>query len=87
LRKTYEVEVSRTAEKQLRKLARADQVRVIAAIQKLAVDPRPQGCRKLAGYDDVFRIRVGTYRVIYSITDRRLQIIVLKVGHRKDIYR
>jgi mRNA interferase RelE/StbE len=84
---SYRVEVSATAERQLRKLSRADQVRLIRAMQALSIDPRPPGCRKLSGYDDIFRVRVGRYRILYSIEDRRLVIIVLKVGDRKDIYR
>lgn len=84
---SYRVEVSATAERQLRKLSRVDQVRLIQAMQALAADPRPPGCRKLTGYDDVFRIRVGRYRILYSIEDRRLTIIVLKVGDRKEVYR
>ena len=84
---SYRVEVSATAERQLRKLSRPDQVRIVRAIQGLSSDPRPPGCRKLSGHDDVFRIRVGRYRVLYSIEDRRLIIIVLKVGDRKDVYR
>jgi mRNA interferase RelE/StbE len=84
---SYRVEVSATAERQLRKLSRPDQVRLIRSMQALSSDPRPPGCRKLSGYDDVFRIRVGRYRILYSIEDRRLVIIVLKVGDRKDVYR
>jgi len=84
---SYRIEVSATAERQIRKLARADQVRVIRVIQALSTDPRPPGCRKLSGYEDVFRVRIGRYRVLYSIEDRRLVIIVLKVGDRKDVYR
>jgi mRNA interferase RelE/StbE len=84
---SYRIEVSATAERQIRKLPRPDQVRVVRVIQTLAADPRPSGCRKLSGYDDVFRVRVGRYRVLYSIEDRRLIIIVLKVGDRKDVYR
>ena len=53
----------------------------------LGDEPCPSGSRKLAGHDDVFRIRVGVYRVIYSVASQRLIIIILKVGHRKDIYR
>ncbi len=53
----------------------------------LAEEPHPRGSRKLSGYDDVFRIRVGRYRVLYSVFERRLVIIMLKIGHRKDIYR
>jgi mRNA interferase RelE/StbE len=84
---SYRIEVSATAERQLRKLPRAEQVRVLRVIQGLASDPRPPGCRKLAGHDDVFRVRIGRYRVLYSVEDRRLIVIVLKVGDRKDIYR
>lgn len=83
----YSVEISRTAEKQLKKLNRRDQRRVARAMLALADDPRPQGSRKLIGYDDVFRIRVGQYRVLYSVSDRKLIIIILKLGHRRDIYR
>ncbi len=83
----YEVEVSRTAEKQLRKLPRDDQERVVRRMLRLADDPFPQGARKLTGYDDVYRVRVGRYRILYSVARRRLVIIILKVGHRKAVYR
>jgi mRNA interferase RelE/StbE len=84
---SYSIRVSATAEKQIRKLERDEQIRVLRAITALARDPRPRGCRKLAGFDDVYRIRVGVIRVLYSIADRRLVVIVLKVGQRKDVYR
>ncbi len=76
----YRIEISRTAEKQLKKLKRVDQRRVVNAIVALAADPRPPGSRKLAGYDDVFRIRVGRYRVLYSVSGKKLVIIILKIG-------
>jgi mRNA interferase RelE/StbE len=84
---SYSIEFSRTAERQLKKLRRDDQRSVAKAILALANDPRPPGSRKLTGYDDVFRIRVGRYRVLYSIAGRKLVIIILKIGHRKDVYR
>jgi len=84
---TYRVEVSATAERQIRKLGHDEQIRVVRVIQRLSVDPRPPGCRKLSGYDDVFRVRVGRFRILYSLEDRRLVVIVLKVGDRKDVYR
>ncbi|MBA3564082.1 MAG: type II toxin-antitoxin system RelE/ParE family toxin [Gammaproteobacteria bacterium] len=84
---SYSIEVSATAEKQIRRLGSSDRLRVLRAIQQLSHNPRPRGCRKLQGYDDVFRMRIGTHRVIYSIETRRLLIIILKVGHRKDVYR
>lgn len=83
----YRIEVSATAEKQIRRLERADQLRVLRAVRDLAATPRPRGSRKLRGYDDVFRIRVGTFRILYSVEPERILVIILKVGHRKDIYR
>ena len=83
----YSIQISRTAEKQLRKLLRKDQRRVAKAMLGLADNPIPKGARKLSGYDDVFRIRVGQHRVIYSVSGKTLIIIILKIGHHKDVYR
>ena len=82
-----EIEISQSAEKQLRKLPRKEQARIVEAIVPLASDPRPRGARKLSGYNDVFRIRVGHYRILYSVSSERLVIIILKIGHRRDVYR
>ena len=84
---SFKVEVSATAEKQIRKLGRNDQIRVLRAIQALATETTRAGSRKVRGYDDVFRIRVGTFRILYRIEGLRLLIIILKVGHRREIYR
>ncbi len=83
----YSLEIARTAEKQLRKLPADARTRVVRSMLALGEEPYPTGFRKLTGYDDVFRIRVGVYRVLYSVSGRRLVIIILKIGHRKDIYR
>jgi mRNA interferase RelE/StbE len=83
----YRIELSATAEKQFRKLPKSAQRRLAIAINSLASDPRPRGSRRLQGYEDVYRVRSGVARIIYSILDKRLLIIVLKIGHRKDIYR
>ena len=83
----YRVEISRTAERQLKRLPPEDRRRVARAVAVLAIDPHPRGVRKLAGYDDVFRVRTGRYRIIYSVEKARLIILVLKIGHRKDVYR
>jgi mRNA interferase RelE/StbE len=83
----YKVEISRTGEKQLKKLSRDDQKRVVAAILDLAENPLPKGSRKLTGYEDVYRVRVGRFRILYSWAARILIVIVLKIGHRKDVYR
>jgi mRNA interferase RelE/StbE len=68
-------------------LERPTQVRIAHAIDSLADDPRPRGAVKLAGDQDFYRIRAGDYRIIYSITDEKLIVLVIAVGHRRDIYR
>jgi len=83
----YSIEVSATAERQIMKLSERDRHRVINIIIKLGVEPRPRGCRKLQGYDDIYRVRTGVFRLLYSVEDDRLLVLVLKVGHRKGIYR
>ncbi len=83
----YEVRISRTAERQLRKLERSEQRRVAKTMLELGDEPRPRGSRKLSGFDDVFRIRVGRYRILYSIHGDTLIVSVLKIGHRRGVYR
>jgi mRNA interferase RelE/StbE len=83
----YSLEISPVAEKQLRAIPRDEQLRLLRSIRRLVDDPRPRGCRKLHGSLDTFRIRVGYYRVVYAVEDARLLILVVKLGHRKDIYR
>jgi mRNA interferase RelE/StbE len=53
----------------------------------LAADPRPSGCKKLAGNTDYYRIRVGDYRVLYEVSDRDVLVLVIKIGHRREVYR
>ena len=83
----YRVEFTATAEKQLKKLPKRERVRVAECIVGLAAEPRPAGSRRLQGYDAVYRVRVGTYRIIYEIYDQKVTVIVLKIGHRKDVDR
>ena len=82
----YEVEFLPSAVRALAKLDHAVQRRIARRIDRLAVDPR-SGAVKLRGADDVWRVRVGDYRVLYSIEDKRLVILVIKIGHRRDVYR
>ena len=84
---SYEVEISQSAEKRLRKLPRPDRERVSSAMLALAADPFPRGARKLSGYDDVYRVRAGRYRILYSVSDTALTVVVLKVGHRRNVHR
>lgn len=64
-----------------------DRKRIVAAILALADEPRPVGCEKLAGASDRYRVRVGRYRIVFSIADRDLIVLVVRVAHRKDVYR
>jgi mRNA interferase RelE/StbE len=64
-----------------------DRQRIVTRISALAKQPRPPGCEKLAGSDDRYRIRHGNYRVVYAVDDHAQEIEVIKVGHRRDIYR
>lgn len=82
----YTVEVQSKVFKELKKLPAKDRNTLIEAMERLGNDPRPHGARQLVNRHE-WRIRVGTYRVLYTIEDDRLVVIVVKVGHRKDVYR
>lgn len=83
---TYRVEVAPAAVRQLRKLTPDARRRVQAAIELLADQPRPNAAKKLVGGDGEWRVRTGDYRIIYEIRDDVLLVLVLAVGHRRDIY-
>lgn len=84
----YEVGFKPAALWQLRKLGKDVQSLIVVEIEALADDPRPKGCKKLKGETNLYRIRVAnTYRVVYERQDRQLLISVVKIGHRRDIYR
>ncbi|NOY29357.1 MAG: type II toxin-antitoxin system RelE/ParE family toxin [Planctomycetes bacterium] len=73
--------------RQLRKLPTRDQKRIVREIELLEDNPRPSGVKKLIGEDNFWRIRIGDYRVVYEIKDAKLLVLVLRIAHRKDIYR
>ncbi len=83
---SYKVLIKRSAAKELKALALKDRRRVVDRIRGLATDPRPQGCEKLSG-EDKYRIRQGDLRIVYEITDSELTVMIVKVGHRRDVYR
>lgn len=83
----YAIYFKPSADKQLAKLPQDVQRRIVAAVDDLANDPRPAGVVKIAGDDNLWRIRVGDYRVVYEIHDDRLLVLVIRVAHRKDVYR
>lgn len=85
--KVYRVELTPAAARQLAKLHRQAREMVAAAIVALAGNPRPAGCVKLSGPDDLWRVRVRNYRIVYRIEDDCLIVTVIKLGDRKDVYR
>ncbi|WP_439342204.1 type II toxin-antitoxin system RelE family toxin [Vacuolonema iberomarrocanum] len=70
----------------MKKLPATTQQALITQIEHLADNPRPANCKKLKGRQNQYRIRVGDYRIIYSVEDARLAVRVIKVGHRRDVY-
>lgn len=83
---SYRLLIKPTAVKELEALPAKDRRRLATRLQKLSGDPRPAGSEKLSGHD-LYRIRQGNYRVLYSLHDRELIILVIKVGHRREVYR
>jgi mRNA interferase RelE/StbE len=82
----YRIEIARRARKALLDFPDSQARRIEAAIVELAAQPRPPGCVKLAGSEN-WRIRVGDYRVIYEIRDDVLLVLVIEIGHRREVYR
>lgn len=82
---TYRVDITKKAAKQIAKLPRQIQSRVLTTIEALADEPRPSGAKKLSGRDD-YRVRVSDYRIIYTIEDQTLTVEVVKVAHRRDVH-
>ena len=82
----YRIEFRPAALRELRKIDRSTQPRIQGAISLLAIDPRPPASRPLRGRDG-YRLRVGDYRIIYTIDDGVLLIVVVSIGHRRDVYR
>ena len=82
----YKLQIKKSAVKEIEQLPRKDIRAVTARIEALADNPRPQGCKKLSGQEK-YKIRCGDYRILYEIQDDILTVLVVKVGHRKDVYR
>jgi mRNA interferase RelE/StbE len=83
----YEVAYTASAAKQIRKLDRVARDRVLRTIEILRGTPRPPRSVRLVGSSDLWRVRTGNYRIIYRVEDERLLVVVVKVGHRGDVYR
>lgn len=85
--KVYKVVLEKKYVKDLRLIPKTYHCHIIEAVQKLAENPRHENSIKLKGYDNLYRVRVGPYRIIYSISDALITIYVLEIGDRKEVYR
>ena len=83
---SYSIEWKRSAAQELKKLPREVVGRILTAVEQLATEPYPSGVRKLVGAEHTYRIRVGDYRIIYSVMASALIIEIIRVGHRRDVY-
>ena len=83
----YRIEFRPAVPRQLRRIAKPFKGRLLTAIDSLADTPRPPGSVRLAGSDGFHRVRVGDYGIVYLIEDRVLLICVVRIAHRKDVYR
>ena len=84
---SYEVQILPKAARQLKALSVEVRQDITLTIQSLANEPRPIGVKKLSGEKDIYRVRVGNYRVLYRIVDKVLVVVVVSVGHRREVYR
>jgi mRNA interferase RelE/StbE len=82
----YRLQIKPSAVKELEAIQLKDRKRLVARIRRLAKEPRPDGCEKLSGQDK-YRVRQGHYRVLYSVDDSAPSITIVKIGHRRDVYR
>jgi mRNA interferase RelE/StbE len=82
----YRIAVKKSAVKELNKIPDRDLKKIVSRIESLADNPRPKGCEKLSQLER-YRVKQGNYRILYSIEDDALTVCVVKIGHRKDIYR
>lgn len=83
----YRIEFTPRAEKQFKALEKSTQIRLARRINSLANNPRPQGVKKLESEEDFYRVRVGDYRVVYQIRDKALVVLIVRIGHRSEVYR
>jgi len=83
----YRILIKPQAEKAFSRMAKPLRRRIARTIDALAENPRPEGARKLVGSECAYRIRVGDYRVVYEVAERVLVVYVIRIGHRKDVYR
>ena len=82
----YAVKMKPSAEKELDRLSGKLNARIFSRLESLAFDPRPPGCKKLKGGDNEWRLRIGDYRAVYTVDDRKLLVEVTRIRHRSEVY-
>ena len=83
---SFEVKFKQSVAKDLRQIPKKDVARILKCIEALRTEPRPPGVEKLSGQEK-YRIRQGVYRILYEIQNNELIVVVVKIGHRRDVYR
>jgi mRNA interferase RelE/StbE len=83
---SYKLLIKPSAAKELEALPKKDRQRIVTKIHSLSVEPRPPGCEKLSG-QDLYRVRQGNYRILYTVHDADLLVVIITIGHRREVYR
>lgn len=83
---SFKIIFKKSVAKDLRRIPKQDVERILSRIEALAIEPRPPGAEKLSGQEK-YRIRQGVYRILYEIADKELIVVIVKIGHRRDVYR
>ncbi len=82
----YKIHLRESVEKDFRVIPKKDVKKILQRVKLLSLEPRPPGCEKLTGKER-YRVRQGRYRIVYSVQDNNLSVWIVKIGHRKDVYR
>ncbi len=82
---SYKLLIKPSAAKELEAVPKKDRQRIVTKIRNLSVEPRPSGCERLSGHD-LYRVRQGNYRVLYTVQDAELVVVIVMIGHRREVY-
>ncbi|HJD67570.1 MAG TPA: type II toxin-antitoxin system RelE/ParE family toxin [Rickettsia endosymbiont of Bembidion lapponicum] len=86
MRSEYKIELAPNAQRQLKKLSKQLQLTIVKKLEELKTTPLPVGIKKLSGMDNLYRLRIGNYRVIYQVEHKILLVLILKIGDRNEVY-
>jgi mRNA interferase RelE/StbE len=83
---SYNLLIKPSAAKELEAVPKKDRQRIVTKIRNLSVEPRPAGCERLSGHE-LYRVRQGNYRILYTVHDAELIVVIVTIGHRREVYR